>query len=163
MSRPFRSGFQLSGEHAADPVTAARHAEELGFDVVLVSDHVGPGLAPMTTLAAIAAVTERIRLGTLVLNNDMRNPVQVAWEAVSLDRLSGGRSSSASAPATHPRSTPRPASRSIRRPYARPVSSSPCRFCARSCAVRELVTPVGTQHVHENDVARAGVDVGDLR
>ena len=91
MSRPVRFGFQLSGEHATDPIAAARRAEELGFDVVLVSDHVGPGLAPMTTLAAIATATERIRLGTFVLNNDMRNPVQLAWEAVSLDRLSGGR------------------------------------------------------------------------
>ena len=91
MNRPFRFGFQLSGDHAADPVAAARRAEELGFDVVLVSDHVGPGLAPMTVLAAIASATERIRLGTFVLNNDMRNPVQLAWEAVSLDRLSGGR------------------------------------------------------------------------
>jgi len=91
LSRPVRFGFQLSGEHAADPIVAARRAEELGFDVVLVSDHVGPGLAPMTTLAAIATATERIRLGTFVLNNDMRNPVQLAWEAVSLDRLSGGR------------------------------------------------------------------------
>ena len=91
MSRPFRFGFQLSGDHADDPIVAARRAEELGFDVVLVSDHVGPGLAPMTTLAAIATATDRIRLGTFVLNNDMRNPVQLAWEAVSLDRLSGGR------------------------------------------------------------------------
>ena len=91
MNRPFRFGFQLSGEHAADPIAAARRAEELGFDIVLVSDHIGPGLAPMTTLAAIATATDRIRLGTLVLNNDMRNPLQLAWEAVSLDRLSGGR------------------------------------------------------------------------
>ena len=74
MSRPFRFGFQLSGEHEADPIAAARRAEELGFDVVLVSDHIGPGLAPMTTLAAIATATDRIRLGTFVLNNDMRNP-----------------------------------------------------------------------------------------
>jgi probable F420-dependent oxidoreductase len=36
-------------------------------------------------------VTERIRLGTLVLNNDMRNPVQLAWEASTIDRVSGGR------------------------------------------------------------------------
>jgi probable F420-dependent oxidoreductase len=91
LSRPFRFGFQLSGDHADDPIGAARRAEELGFDVVLASDHVGPGLAPMTTLAAIASATERIRLGTFVLNHDMRNPVQLAWEAVSLDRLSGGR------------------------------------------------------------------------
>jgi probable F420-dependent oxidoreductase len=91
LSRPFRFGFQLSGEHEADPIATARRAEELGFDVVLVSDHIGPGLAPMTTLAAIATATDRIRLGTFVLNNDMRNPLQLAWEAVSLDRLSGGR------------------------------------------------------------------------
>jgi probable F420-dependent oxidoreductase len=45
----------------------------------------------MPTLSAIASVTERIRLGTLVLNNDMRNPVQLAWEASTIDRLSGGR------------------------------------------------------------------------
>lgn len=91
MTRTVRFGFQLSGEHAGDPVTAARRAEELGFDIVLASDHVGPGLSPMVTLAAVATATARIRLGTFVLNNDMRNPVQLAWEAVSLDRLSGGR------------------------------------------------------------------------
>ena len=45
----------------------------------------------MPTLSVIAAKTARIRLGTLVLNNDMRNPVQLAWEASTLDRLSGGR------------------------------------------------------------------------
>jgi probable F420-dependent oxidoreductase len=42
-------------------------------------------------LAAVAASTERVRLGTLVLNNDMRNPVHVAWEASTIDRISGGR------------------------------------------------------------------------
>jgi probable F420-dependent oxidoreductase len=42
-------------------------------------------------LSAIAQATERIRLGTFVLNNDMRNPVQLAWEAATLDRLSQGR------------------------------------------------------------------------
>lgn len=35
--------------------------------------------------------TERIRVGTMVLNNDMRNPVQLAWEAGTLDRISDGR------------------------------------------------------------------------
>ena len=59
--------------------------------MVLVADHVGPGMAPIPTLAAIAQATDAIRLGTLVLNSDMRNPVQLAWEAVTLDRLSGGR------------------------------------------------------------------------
>ncbi len=57
----------------------------------LVADHVGPGAAPMTALAAVAEATTTIRLGTFVLNSDMRNPVQLAWEATTLDHLSGGR------------------------------------------------------------------------
>ena len=48
-------------------------------------------MAPLPVLAAIAQATDTIRLGTLVLNNDMRNPVQLAWEAATLDRLSNGR------------------------------------------------------------------------
>jgi probable F420-dependent oxidoreductase len=92
MNRKVRFGFQISGDHATDPIAAARRAEELGFDVVTTSDHVGPPrISPMVALAAIASATSRIRLGTFVLNNDMRNPVQLAWEAVSLDRISGGR------------------------------------------------------------------------
>jgi probable F420-dependent oxidoreductase len=89
--RAVRFGFQLGSEHEHDPVAAAQRAEELGFDIVLLSDHVGPGISPLVTLAAMAQATTRIRLGTYVLNNDMRNPVQLAWEAGTLDQLSGGR------------------------------------------------------------------------
>lgn len=91
VDRAFRFGYQLSVEDERDPVSAARHAERAGFDVVLVGDHVGPGVSPIIALAAIARETEAIRLGTLVLNFDMRNPVQLAWEASTLDRLSRGR------------------------------------------------------------------------
>jgi probable F420-dependent oxidoreductase len=91
MPRPLRIGHQLSARIDGDPVAAAIRAEELGFDIVLAADHVGLGWSPMPTLSAIAASTERIRLGTLVLNNDMRNPVQVAWEVSTIDRISGGR------------------------------------------------------------------------
>jgi probable F420-dependent oxidoreductase len=91
MMNSVRVGFQLTGEHERDPLTAARRAEELGFDIVLASDHVGPGPAPLPMLASMAAVTTTIRLGTFVLNNDMRNPVQLAWEAATIDRLSNGR------------------------------------------------------------------------
>jgi len=91
MIRPLRIGHQLSARIEGDPVSAAVRAEELGFDIVLAADHVGLGWSPMPTLSVIAAKTARIRLGTLVLNNDMRNPVQLAWEASTLDRLSGGR------------------------------------------------------------------------
>ena len=91
MTRLLRIGHQLSARIEGDPIAAAVRAEELGFDIVLAADHVGPGWAPMPTLSAVAAATTRIRLGTLVLNNDMRNPVQLAWEASTIDRLSGGR------------------------------------------------------------------------
>ena len=91
MTRRLRIGHQLSARIEGDPVAAAVRAEELGFDIVLAADHVGLGWSPMPTLAAIASVTERIRLGTLVLNNDMRNPVQLAWEVSTIDRISGGR------------------------------------------------------------------------
>ena len=86
-----RFGYQISGGDETRAVEVAQRAEDLGFDLVVVGDHVGPGCAPLITLTAIALETESIRLGTLVLNNDMRNPVQLAWEAATLDRLSGGR------------------------------------------------------------------------
>ena len=86
-----RFGYQLPTADPARIVDIAQRAEALGFDTLVVADHVGPGCAPLVTLAAIAHETERIRLGTFVLNNDMRNPVQLAWEASTLDRLSDGR------------------------------------------------------------------------
>ncbi len=72
-------------------MAVAQRAEAAGFDVFLLPDHVGGGLAPLPALAAAAASTSTIRLGTFVLNADMRNPVQLAWEATTLDRLSQGR------------------------------------------------------------------------
>jgi probable F420-dependent oxidoreductase len=82
----------------------ARRAERLGFDSVWVSDHFfaslerygGDGtrygsLEPLTTLAALAPVTERVRLGTLVLNASFRHPAILAKSATTIDALSGGR------------------------------------------------------------------------
>jgi len=91
MQRPFRFGFQLGIEHDGEPLPAARRAEDLGFDIVLVSDHVGRGPSPVPVLGAIAHETSTIGIGTLVVNTDMRNPLHLAWEAATLDRLSGGR------------------------------------------------------------------------
>jgi probable F420-dependent oxidoreductase len=68
-----------------------RRADDAGFDVLLVPDHLGPGLAPLTALAAAAGVSARLRLGFLVLGNDLRHPVLLAHECASLDALSGGR------------------------------------------------------------------------
>src|ERR1700722_13121302 len=78
-------------------VAAVRRAEQLGYDVVLCSDHLELAgrhfshFAPIPALTAAAMVTERIRIGTSVLNQDFRHPAVLAREAASLDVLSEGR------------------------------------------------------------------------
>ena len=100
-------GFSLpSGRIApADAIGWATRAEELGFDSVWISDHffysysrygvtdrayLG-SLEPLTTLAAAAAATERVRLGSLVLCTSFRHPALLGKAAATLDLLSGGR------------------------------------------------------------------------
>jgi probable F420-dependent oxidoreductase len=91
-SRPFRFGLSASDTRpGVEWAALARTVEASGFDVLLQSDHLVPALSPFTSLAHAAAVTERLRVGTLVLNNDLRHPVITAREAASLDVLSGGR------------------------------------------------------------------------
>lgn len=76
-----------------------RRAEALGFEAALTIDHLlttPPAytctwLEPIALLAALAGVTERIRLGTLVLVLPLRNPAYLAKEWATLDVLSGGR------------------------------------------------------------------------
>jgi probable F420-dependent oxidoreductase len=78
----------------ADPVAAARRAEELGFDLVSASDHLHgrqPTYEPWTMLSWIAAATSRIRVATRVLGVPYRPPSVLAKMAESFDRLSGGR------------------------------------------------------------------------
>ena len=90
--------------HVAGPdaiARAARHAEELGFSDVWVSDHVvhpasqsypSPYLFdPLLTLTWAAAATERIGLGTSVLVAAQHNPLELANMLASLDALSRGR------------------------------------------------------------------------
>jgi probable F420-dependent oxidoreductase len=86
----------------AESITlAARHAEELGFDDVWVSDHIvqpadqgypSPHLFdPLLTLTWAATATERIGLGTSVLVASQYHPLWLANATASLDALSGGR------------------------------------------------------------------------
>ena len=78
-----------------DHLEEAALAEELGFDNVWASEHhFSPDQwnpSPFVFLAAVAARTSRIRLGTYVLLLPLRNPVQVAEDAAVLDNVSGGR------------------------------------------------------------------------
>ncbi len=82
---------------AADPVAAiyglAERAEELGFHSVWVGDSLTarPRLEALTTLAAVAARTRRVRLGTAVLLAALRHPILLAHSVANLDWLSGGR------------------------------------------------------------------------
>jgi alkanesulfonate monooxygenase SsuD/methylene tetrahydromethanopterin reductase-like flavin-dependent oxidoreductase (luciferase family) len=70
----------------------ARRAEERGFHSLGTIDRLVYGnLESLVALAAAAAVTSRLRLATLVLDNDFRHPAVLAKEAATLDALSGGR------------------------------------------------------------------------
>jgi alkanesulfonate monooxygenase SsuD/methylene tetrahydromethanopterin reductase-like flavin-dependent oxidoreductase (luciferase family) len=98
----FTSGIRnLPGHPLPMPALYRAHLEEavlaerLSFDGVWASEHhFSPDAwnpSPFTFLAAVAARTERIRIGTYVLLLPLRNPVQVAEDAAVLDNISGGR------------------------------------------------------------------------
>ncbi|MEV6117313.1 LLM class F420-dependent oxidoreductase [Streptomyces sp. NPDC052109] len=91
MPRPFRFGVNLLTPAAAAEWRAkCRRAEELGYDVILVPDHLGM-VAPFPALVAAAEATERPRLGTFVLNAGFWNPTLLAREVATTDALTGGR------------------------------------------------------------------------
>ena len=95
--RPFRFGvINETPLPAADWVTHVRRIEELSYATFLIRDHFTPDFfgdqfAPLIALTAAAAVTARLRVGTLVIDNDFRHPAILAKEAATLDLLSGGR------------------------------------------------------------------------
>jgi probable F420-dependent oxidoreductase len=74
-------------------IDLAVQAEALGFDSVWVGDSIlaRPRLEAMSTLAAVAARTARVKLGTAVLLSALRHPVVLANEAANVDILSTGR------------------------------------------------------------------------
>ncbi|MGH2380207.1 MAG: TIGR03560 family F420-dependent LLM class oxidoreductase [Candidatus Limnocylindria bacterium] len=87
-------------EHAwARTVEVAQHADRLGFESVWLFDHFHTVPKPtdeltfesFTSLAALAALTERVRLGQIVICNGFRNPALTAKMASTIDTISGGR------------------------------------------------------------------------
>ena len=71
-------------------MTLAKEAEDQGFDQFWVSDDLFLyGVWPI--LAACATVTQRIQLGTCIVNPYTMHPAEMAMQAVALDELSGGR------------------------------------------------------------------------
>jgi probable F420-dependent oxidoreductase len=69
----------------------ARAAENLGVTTFVLPDHLVGQHAPVPYLAAVAALTERIRISAFVHNNDLRHPAVLAQELATLDVLSEGR------------------------------------------------------------------------
>ncbi|MGU3435015.1 TIGR03621 family F420-dependent LLM class oxidoreductase [Actinomycetes bacterium M1A6_2h] len=87
--RNFRFGVNLLGVEG-DFLEQVRAVDASGADVVLVPDHLGL-IAPFPALVAAAQVSERLQLGTFVLNAGFYSPALLARDATSTDRLTGGR------------------------------------------------------------------------
>ena len=88
---PFR--FAIQGGPFGDPAALAEHArrvEALGYDELYSADHIG-GVDPFAPLLAAALATDRLRVGPLVINNELHHPVLLARTAATIDRLTGGR------------------------------------------------------------------------
>lgn len=89
--RDFRFSFNVFTVGDRDGfLDTCRNAERWGYDAVFAADHIGAP-APFSALSAAAAATERLRVGTLVLNIAFWNPHLLAREVATLDRLSNGR------------------------------------------------------------------------
>ncbi len=90
--RPFR--FAVTARWAGGGTRwreFARRAEAQGYDVLLVTDHMGAQLAPIPAMMAAADATTTLRVGSFVFSNDYRNPVMLAKEIATMDVISGGR------------------------------------------------------------------------
>jgi probable F420-dependent oxidoreductase len=86
-----RVSIQASPKDQATWLALATEIERSRLDGLYVADHPGSGPAPFVALAAAAAVTDRIRLGTCVVNAGMWEPVALASAVATLDVVSDGR------------------------------------------------------------------------
>ncbi len=91
MVKPFRFSVNMvTLSDGAEWAARCRRAEDIGYDVIQVADHLGMP-APFPAMVAAAAVTERPRIGTFVLNAAFWNPALLAREVATVDSLIGGR------------------------------------------------------------------------
>ena len=90
---PTREAIMSGRPETAPLLTMAERAEAAGFDAVWIGDSLiaRPRHEPLTLLAAVAARTRRVRLGTAVLLPALRNPVVLAHVVGTLDRVAEGR------------------------------------------------------------------------
>lgn len=91
MTKNVRFGVQAGPQNRSDWIETAKRAEDLGFDFLCDGDHAGSHPSPIVSLAAAAAVTTEIKLGTYVLNAGIHDPMDLASDIATLDLLSDGR------------------------------------------------------------------------
>lgn len=90
--KPFRFGVNVwNAKSRADWVETARKIEALGYATLTLPDHLTDLIAPIPAMVSAAEATTTLRVGSNVLNNDLRHPVLVAREAAAVDLLSDGR------------------------------------------------------------------------
>jgi probable F420-dependent oxidoreductase len=89
--KPFRFGVQLQHLPPENWVERVRWIEELGYSSIFFPDHFSTQWDPTTALAAVAAVTDTVKVGSLVYDVDYRHPVVYAKAAATLHLVSGGR------------------------------------------------------------------------
>lgn len=92
MKREFRFGMAYCPRPSPmEWPDRVREVEALGYDTLLLSDHLDGQYAIGPALGAAAALTTSLQLGSLVYCNDFYHPVPLAREAATLDQISGGR------------------------------------------------------------------------
>jgi probable F420-dependent oxidoreductase len=91
VSRSIRLGISFAGQcPVAHLLVEARRAEQIGFDVVSLVDHLGC-TAPLPPLVAIAAAAPAVRVGNLVINASFYRPALLTRDLASVDSATGGR------------------------------------------------------------------------
>jgi probable F420-dependent oxidoreductase len=92
MARSFRFGVSVRrAKNRREWQEKARRVEALGYSSFLVPDHLADILPPLVPLVSAAEATETLRVGTFVLNNDLRHPALVARDSAAIDLLTDGR------------------------------------------------------------------------
>jgi probable F420-dependent oxidoreductase len=90
-TRPIKLGLALLGQGSvSEMVEQARRAESIGFEVILLPDHLG-FTAPLVPLVAIAQAAPSVQVSNLVLNAAFYRPALLARDLASVDSATGGR------------------------------------------------------------------------
>jgi probable F420-dependent oxidoreductase len=92
-TRPWRFGANGSARTPAAWKALARRVESLGYATLVVPDHIAIAaeLGPITSMVLAAEATETLRIGSMVLANDLRHPAVLAKELATIDLVANGR------------------------------------------------------------------------